>query len=184
MYLKIVGHTLISGENITVFLPKSDIVISVCFRFQVGHLLKVTHKTREYKTVVSSFLKFLWPLKKMDGTDWSCNEYWLQCCDISITSLFDNFSLPCSNNVYSLCFPFFTWWFIQCYWGLSLLTVTVFLLSLSKDDFMIMSFLWVCSKFFVARCYSIILPHNVLRYTPEYITYKQPTNIFISWLRF
>jgi hypothetical protein len=64
--------------------------------------------------------------------------------------LFDNFFLPCSNDVFSLLFPFFTLWFIKHYWGLSLLTVTMFLLSLSKDDFMIMSSLGVCSKFFVA----------------------------------
>lgn len=106
-------------------------------------------KEKEKKTV-SSFLKFLWPLREMDGTERSCNEHWLQCYDISITSLFGNFSLPCSNGVCGLLFPLFTLWFIRCYWGLSLFTVTVFLLSLSKDDFMIMSSLWVCSKFFVA----------------------------------
>lgn len=106
-------------------------------------------KEKEKKTV-SSFPKFLWPLREMDGTERSYNEHWLQCYDISITSLFGNFSLPCSNDICGLLFPLFTLWFIRCYWGLSLFTVTVFLLSLSKDDFMIMSSLWVCSKFFVA----------------------------------
>lgn len=111
---------------------------------------KIEKKKKENTTGISSFLKFLWPLREMNGTERSCNEHWLQCYDISITSLFDNFSLPCSNDVCSLLFPFFTLWFIWHYWGLSLFTVTVFLLSLSKDDFMIMSSLWVCSKFFVA----------------------------------
>lgn len=70
--------------------------------------------------------------------------------NIFITSLFDNFSLLSSNDVCSLLFSFFTLWFTWCYWRLSLFTVTVFLLFLSKDGFMIMCFLWVCSKFFVA----------------------------------
>lgn len=111
--------------------------------------IKIEGGKKEKKTV-SSLPKFLWPLREMDGTERSCNEHWLQCYDISITSLFGNFSLPCSNDVCGLLFPLFTLWFIRCYWGLSLFTVTVFLLSLSKDDFMIMSSLWVCSKFFVA----------------------------------
>lgn len=137
---------LLSSSNQGLLLQLSSHISGKTF---TEKKIKIEGGKKEKKTV-SSLPKFLWPLREMDGTERSCNEHWLQCYDISITSLFGNFSLPCSNDVCGLLFPLFTLWFIRCYWGLSLFTVTVFLLSLSKDDFMIMSSLWVCSKFFVA----------------------------------
>lgn len=65
-------------------------------------------------------------------------------------------SLHCSDDVCGLPLCSSTSWFICCYWGLSLFTVTMFLLPLSTDDFMIMSSLWVGSKFVLTstlRCY-------------------------------
>lgn len=150
LFLRIVGHIISFRRKYVCFpLPTRGCYCTSLVGSQM-RLLQKELKMEEEKGNETSFPKFLWPLREMNGTERSCNEHWLQCCDISITSLFDNFSLPCSNDVCSLLFPFFTLWFIRCYWGLSLFTVTVFLLSLSKDDFMIMSSLWVCSKFFVA----------------------------------
>lgn len=116
----------------------------------------------------------------MNGTERSCNEHWLQCCDISITSLFDDFSLPCSNDVCSLLFPFFTMWFIPCYWGLSLFTVTGFYYSCLRMTL----WLWVpyesALNSLLLAFYSVTLTHNVLWYTTEYIV-EQTLCKFISF---
>lgn len=147
------------GENILAYFPKvrgAIVFNKIQFSSQISgkNSTEIIKSGRKRKKRNKRFIipKVSLTLREMNGTEKNCNEPWLQrfACDISITSLFDNFFLPCSNDVFSLLFPFFTLWFIEHYWGLSLLTVTMFLLSLSKDDFMIMSSLGVCSKFFVA----------------------------------